>query len=218
MKKLPQSQSEDFHAVKLFSDDVKSIVDILREVSDKVEITAGEFSLDSADELSNIPQRSLDRLYVASAEPRVSLDLTGYHCVLRRGENTAETRGTFEKIKELLRARRRRAWLLAMSDLTMIILASVFMLSFFAGLFLGVPWLLVTSGVVFCALLVLVVWMLKWGVRRQSIVILQNRSETPSFWERNRDPILVRVIPTLVGVIVGSALTLLFQFLLDYLQ
>ena len=71
MKKLAKTRSEHFYPVKLFIDDIESIVDIIKETTnEKIHIQTADYAINDLSELSEIPEEEICdleiRTYVVS--------------------------------------------------------------------------------------------------------------------------------------------------------
>ena len=211
MRRRPKTYSEDVPPVKVYLDDVENIVQIIAEVSDEILLRTDEYDFEDATDLASLDQEFINALKITCSDPYLQFEFAPGWIRLYIGSDTPESRGTLEKVKAVLLARRRRlGWLRERWWL-----ASWFWLAPVSLLFLGIEssaWLPIVAGIGGTCLFAVWLW---WGYRealyRHSVIVLKRRKEEVSFWKRNSDRIIVGIITALVAGLLGSGLTLLIQ-------
>jgi len=214
MKKLIKSHSERLGPVKLYLDDIERILDIISETSHETTLLTSEYALGAVGDLENLGCESINKLIIECRELYLTVELRPYVAELYIGQDTAEARGVFEKVKTVLVANRRRPyWLIR--NLWLAVLPSA-----------PVTWLLLDAlerrSVLAAAAAILgfflmgagTWWWYELAVHRHSVVVLKRRKERTSFWKRNRDRIATGIILSVINLVAGGLLTLLIQWLL----
>ena len=214
MKKLLKSHSERLDPVKLYLDDIERILDIIRETCPETTMETDEYAVGEVAQLESLGRDSINTLDIECSRPYITLQFRPYVTSLYIGQDTAEARGVFEKVKTVLVANRRRPqWLIS---------------NLWFATWLGVPSLLlffaalerrsVAAGA--AAILGFVLagagtwWAYELAIHRHSVVVLRRRSQGASFWKRNRDRIITGIILSVIDLAAGSMFTLLIQWLL----
>lgn len=202
MEKIIKSYSEDFKPVTLFLDDLEDIVGIFKEVSNKVEIIADEYKLDDSDEFSKLRKEMVDSLIIRSLEPWISLSIEYVDSNIYLDQDTALSRGILEKVKEILKRRRRRFSWLSRDNLVGVFF-SLFSLVLFFLIYKGISqksFLYILLGIfdlLFGSLFIR--FCVKLG---RNIIYLKRHAESKSFWKRRKDEIIIAVISAIVGAVV----------------
>ena len=202
MKKVTQSHGENTKPVKLYLDDLEEIIEILKGACDEIEIQCGDMMLDSLDELLILKKEVLHDLKICGRKPYISADMSPRGIWLFISEDTAESRGLFEKVKTiLLRCRRPFTWFLHNSFLTGIawpltLLGAVY------GFKVQSKFMIALFGILFVLSIFWAIYGFQDWSRRYTVVIPKHRIESPGFAKRNRDKILLAVISALIGAMV----------------
>jgi len=211
MKKIKRGYIEDFKPVILYLDDLEEIVEILKELPNKVRILADDYELDSLDELQKINRDRLDMLIIKvvgpeASSPYISLNFLPNDILFEVDEDTAAKRGIVEKIKEFLKGRRRKLFWLTGNHLL-------------AGATTGMSiWFFMPGKILLgCAVLSLGLiwswWSFKLRDKKWSVIHLKRRSDSPSFWKRNKDEIAIVVITAIISIVFTSIINwLIFPF------
>jgi len=207
VKRIRQSHGEELKPVALYLDDLERIIEIFKEASDDVRILTSEYELDSIDEFRNLHEETLNYLKISISEPFVSLELKPNGIWLFISEDELISRGVFEKIKQLLHSRRRKlSWLTANPYLAGAAVGSSAFPFFKAIDSQNVYW-----AVLGCSLLMIGAiwtwWSFAGTLKKYSIVRLRRRAESPSFWKRKKDDIVLVIISAVVGALITLAIT-----------
>lgn len=191
--------------VLLYREDIQRLHDLLASGGARqVGVVADGYVFDSLDELLEKGGHRVESLELGTDSPRVSLTV-GTRTTIYAGRDDGESRGLFEQVREYLSGKRRRRRLTGRAAAVLAWMALA--LNFVAlGVILSTkgadtPLSLVMVG------LVVVFWAhLVADSTNKTLVYLTPGDESPGFWTRNRDAILVSLGTTLVGIVVGVLL------------
>lgn len=204
MRKRVRYLSEEFEPVTLFLDDVEKIVDAILEVSPEVELVTENYVLTNVNQLSQLREPYLKELEIRSSNPYLVLALRRSSAELRGNEDSPACRGTFEKIRSLVLSRRRVLARLAFGWFYWLV-AGIASLAILLGLVIAFwksSWIAgaaVLAGIAtYCTW---VWWQYHVTVNEHSLIVLCRSSEHQSFWQRNRDSILVGVLIAVFGAL-----------------
>lgn len=207
MKKILQSHFERLKPAKVYLDDIKEIIGFLENTCKEVEIQSGDNLLDSLGELQSLKKEVLHDLTISGKQPYISVDMNPDSLSLYITEDTPESRGLFEKVKDVLvRCRRPFTWLLHNSFLSGIPWGFAV---FFA--LLGAKtqsWSLATLSVILSLLgLIWVFYSIRDWSKRYTVIVPRHRIESPGFVKRNKDKILLAIFSAIFGALVTYLLT-----------
>jgi len=202
--------------VKLYLDDVEEIVDSFKEISGKVMISTDEYSVDAVSELSEI--HHIKELTIWSGLPYLGLMVTRHYVSLRSlGSSSTQMRGVASKISDILKSRTR------LYPLSLLSTASPY-LGVVWGLLLPLGLISIAEGVrnkqlwlfsLGSAATVLGMVMAYLGIfGLGSRIISKKRSAEESFWERNKDTVVVSTIMLFLGALLTFLGQLAWKLLL----
>jgi hypothetical protein len=183
-------------------DDLRRIHAMLQEYSgDKVEIKTDEYSFADVDDLANLRVKEINELDLStySAKGGIYVTFGKRSCSIRTTSDDMASRAILEGVKSVLASRKSLLGLLVTPPTIMYISLPLCVLGSLPRKIVPVPVALSSM------LLMLVVLCISLGSLikpRYSRVILTNRIDAPTFWERNRDVI---VVSTLVGIVCAFA-------------
>jgi hypothetical protein len=208
MERNIQSHGEHLGQVLLYREDIEHIVGLLKEVSANVELSNREHKFKDVEEWASLKREYFTNMTLAGHNPYVSLDMKENSVWLYIAEDTAQSRGAFEKIGQLLKNRKRPGHWLLYPWMAPIVL-NVCCFAFYVGV-----WHKYWTFACISATLVLGCngWLwLMWRSRmhRYCVIIPKYRVDAPNFWRRNED----RIIIAIISVAVGSLVTLLIKSL-----
>lgn len=207
MEKIIKSRWEDLPPVKLYLDDIEKIVEILREVSTTIKIETDEYSIEDVKELASLDKERVTELNIQSAEPYLNLRIGPQKSWLNIAKDEPSSRGTFEKIKEVLFLRRRKA--LGFLDKWSITFPLTWLLGFATVEFMikairGGGTLFIIGSIISPLILLFYLLLASYFWSHGSfIIILRRRSQEQSFIKRNKDRIIVGVLLALVSGAIG---------------
>jgi hypothetical protein len=204
-----QSHSEHLSPVLLYRDDIERIIELLSEISPRIELSNHDHKFNDVKEWAEVKKAYHTDIQMGARGPYISLDMNERSVFLYIAEDTAQSRGVFEKIKRLLADRKPPGHRLLNPWMP----AIAFSVCLWALLFLASS---ITRWAILGAISTLLVgaigwWVLAWRFRfkKYSVIIPKYRIEAPNFWNRNSDKIVVAII----AAVLGSLLTLLINSL-----
>jgi hypothetical protein len=206
MQKLMHSRIELLRPVTLYLEDIEQIVEILQQVSGKVELHTEEYVLEDLEQLAELKSESINEFHIMIRDPFISLELMPYRIDLYIEKDEPMSRGLFEQIKQILASRRRPyAWLIQAPFFTGLlsglgIIALVFsMIGFVKG-----AWFSSILGTVFAGFTLLWAWNgYRDGSERYSIIVLKHKIHASSFFKENLDAIAVALVVSILSLIIG---------------
>jgi ABC-type Fe3+ transport system permease subunit len=144
-------------------------------------------------EWAGLPKAHFTNLSIASTKPYISLSLTPRHIHLRIAEDTAQSRGVFEKIRLILRKRRRTSlWIM---HLWIWLIGLPISGTIFVYAVIEKMW--IVSCIAVFAYLGFNIWY--WGNWYHTIIIPKYRIEAPSFWKSNYNTIIISIFSAILG-------------------
>jgi hypothetical protein len=206
MEKVKESPELRTGCVKLYLDDISSIVESMQAINEngKLKITVGGYQFSSIEDLSEIKQKEhneIDIMYEMSS-PYGSMTFRAYkkhtHLEYYQSDNSLAFRGAFSNIEKIVIARRRKwGWVEKF---------------FWGATSLGLPVAILimlgqvnnnptitTIGILFSGImLVAFVMFLVTIPVRVSKIILVEKIEHSTFWKRNKDKIWIAFISSLM--------------------
>jgi len=214
MKKITRSYGEHLKPVKLYLDDLEKVTRILSDVTENVNLSTDEYSLDNVRQLQELKREYITELEIKIREPHVSLSLKPDNVWLYISQDDPVSRGLFEKIKKtLLECKHPRSWLIQTA-----------WMAFVAGSIVGGGIILALYGIVkqnylhFSIGVASIVLSLLWSwydhkteLRMYSIIILKHRIDTPPFFKRNADHIVLAFISAILGGVITLIVTELIE-------
>jgi hypothetical protein len=208
MERIIQSHGEHLKPVLLYRDDIEQIVEVMQELSPNVELSTDHYKFNDLKEWAELKRDYFTNMQVLTRTPFVSLELKESEIWLYIAEDTAQSRGAFEKIKRILADHTRPS--VKVMNTWMPPMAGAICLQPITFLTLHRSW----ASLTIAAIIVLgCAWWFWWAVHtrfhKYSIVIPKYRTDAPSFWKRNSDKIVLGIITAALG----SLLTLLIKSL-----
>lgn len=191
MKRLRKSLVRLLPPVTLFVDDVERIIEIMSKASTDPTFTVktDEYSLEHAKQLENLKGEKVGKLKITLREPWISVEVEDDWVRLYAEEDSPVTRGILSEVKDLLRPRRRMLSIAETRSTFAVFLLLLLAGSLVSELGKGQWW--GYGGYVFAAAgLVVVIRMFTV----KSVIIPARRIERESFWQRNRDQIVVAAL------------------------
>ncbi|MBI3323786.1 MAG: hypothetical protein HYZ92_00715 [Candidatus Omnitrophica bacterium] len=205
MEKIKQSRIESLPPVVLYRDDLEELVEILKEGCGQIEIVTDTFRL-AAEELATLQEERIRSIRFETHNPSLTLSFQHFQANLLVLDNDPVSEGIVYKIKECLRSRRRALWwlLTPWGTWTLGIPLNI-LLIFGRSISLVVSFSLLGIGI--GAFL----WGFREGTTRYSVIGLGRKNQVPSFWEKNRDSIILMFFSALVGALVTEVIRRLFK-------
>lgn len=222
MKKIKDNPKLNTGCVKLYLDDIISIVESIQEVNKdgKLEIKVGGYQFSSLANLSELKQKEHDEISITYeilvlpyARMSFWVDKKNAHFSYYQSEDSLVFKGVYSNIEKIVLARRRKwEWVetffyIAMSLGTP---ASIFLLT---GQVNSNP--LITNlgfGIAAVMLVALAMFLFTIPVRKSRIILVE-KIEHNTFWKRNKDAILISSISSVISFLLGVLGTLFVQSL-----
>lgn len=204
MKRIDQSILSFYSPLILFLDDLTEILQIFKDADKSPEISTKEYLYDSIEEMQEKNKSGrLTCLNIRTHTPYISLDLTPYHAYLQSLSSRVEAAGLFLNIDKVLRRRQRSAsWLFSFGGrcFLAILLGVMVPILFRKGIIVGLISILVCGGSI--------VWTSWIKAKCHSLIILRPKSGFSGFVQRNKDQLIVGIVTTILGAILGVIVTL----------
>ena len=193
-------------------DDIRSIVDAAQDIGKdgKLKISIGGYEFSSIEELSQLKQKEHDSIQMSyqTSSPYSSFEVSvrnRYSSVsfYPSSENRLIAKGAFASVEKLILSKRRKwQWVDTffyastglLTGVSLLLLQGKVYKDLFAtylGLGIGIIWIL---G--------LILFVSTAPLRKSKIVIV-DKADHSSFWNRNKDQILITVISSIVTFILG---------------
>jgi hypothetical protein len=206
MKRKGESLGVHCKPVVLHREDVLRLHEILADGDQrKVDVEADGYMFDDLHELLGKGGHQVDTLQLKTSSPYVSLKIESKSIWLYASSDDAESRGLYEQLREYLSGRRRRRWLTG-TVATVIAWTAVALMLLNAAIDAATK---VAETAFFVSLIVLIAVYWVWWIARitnRSLIYLTSGSDSPGFWQRNKDSVLVSLGTTVVGVVLGIVL------------
>jgi hypothetical protein len=209
MKKVVDSLGERLPPVKLYLDDIHNFFQILSEVSTDVKIETQGYEFKSVSDLKELDKDSIHAFKIYSSDPYISLDISSGSTIwLFTDKDLPAQRGVFEKMKKELIEKKRYS-------IPIIIYLILFTLIFNIALFF-VPYIEIPLK--YFPLIILFTFGISFFIgyiayrilqSKKSIIFLDKKIDSPNFWNRNKDQLIVAVASSVVGAIIGTVITFL---------
>jgi len=191
--------------LRLYSDDLENINKLMSQLSKKTSWTTDKYNYNSFEEFNaNNKERELKKLEIKSFEPFISIDLSQHSGELRVHSTEIVHDGIFHSLDKILSQR----------DIKFITLLEAKPIHL---IYLGV-FLVVISFIKISPLILLIpfiIFILFQGLvgyirfTRSSMVKMHPFGDEKTFWTRNKDQVILLIL----GAIIGSALTVLINYL-----
>ncbi len=211
MEKLPKSIYRSLPLLRVYLDDLQEIENILKEHFDgKVEVRTKDYKIDSVEELQKLKDTQINHIRFIGGTFDLDVELKPDNGNIYCTQDCPLNRGIVSQIEELLLKRKRRFDINLAKLWWVALIYSLVTLFWFikSGFSISIKVSLALTG---GSILIMTYYYYIWRAdnRRHSIVILKHKTESPSFWQRNKDQIWL----LLIGGVVGSFLTLLVQLI-----
>jgi hypothetical protein len=210
MEKIQDTVSKQLPALRLYLDELKALHEFLSQICKKpIAIRTCGYKLNTFDELSSLPKDSTHEISFNSLEPYLSVELTSYNGRIYLGDTGVQAEGIAAHIEKILLTGK-------------IFHPNLTKYSFLYGIFSGLPLFISFFGrnsdyVIFGLIWMLIcfAWLLfdlfYYQQKNYNTIIFHLRKETPNFWKRNMDKIIMLIIGTIFGALVTSAIELLVK-------
>jgi hypothetical protein len=206
MEKLSKHIRVKLPPARLYLNDLREIESILKEHCEVLSLAAEGYGFASIDELKDLKVKSINELNISSSKPFISLDFSFADSYIYSRRDDANIHGMIVKIAEFLKGRRKWSGFLKSYKLYFVMVVFVF----------GLQWLIASSipSTVWvkdgAALLSSLILMLGWiyitdkRIAYNVINLYERVGEKEGFFKRNQDQIVIRLLFTILGVILGA--------------
>ncbi len=221
MKRVAHEWSRSYRGLSLFRENLEAIIDIVTKETDQsksseaVSIRLDDFLLDNAAELGEIGAKKAGQLTIAIGGDRLLLHLGSDYASLEvKSPQDTKLMGIAGKVDGILARSQDARWAIfqfARTTLPQLALAGSGFLIFFVGIEYCSPWvgaILLGVGLGFMIAASFLGYYMRMKAAR---IALSYSHEIQSFFERNKDAILVNLIAGVVGAILGILGTLFVQ-------
>jgi hypothetical protein len=176
----------------------------------RVAIETEDYILSDPKDLVNIKKKQINDLTVSMRHPHLRLELRGFEDRLYRADDTPISIVTATKIREIINLHRRKYYRITEG----VILPTVSLFIPIIALLVAirsVNYIFIALNIA-CLLLALlwIVFATRRSLKQHTIIFPKRRANVDSFWNRKGDDILLIVISSIVGAIVGGIITYLF--------
>lgn len=221
MKKIKENPELDTGSVKLYLDDILSIVESMQEVeaNGELEITVGGYQFSSTDELAELNQKehqSICIVYKTStlySTARFLVSKKYAHLSYSSIEDSLALRGAFANIERIILTHRRKwDWVFWFFYGAMCFGMSVSIFLLLGKVNQSPVMTYIGFGIAAVMLIALAMFLFTIPVRASKI-ILADKIEHDTFWKQNKDTVIVTAISSTISFILGVLGTLLVQVL-----
>lgn len=211
MKKVDEFPQLDTGSVKLYLDDISSIVETIQKTSKdgKIYITVGGYQLSSMDEISKLDKKEYDSIEIEchTFSPyqrfRFWVNKGGVHLTYYASDNSLVLKGAFSSIEQIILAHRRKwdwvePFFYRFSSIAGALLLPCSILFFVTH---NLVVMSIDIGGIILYSIIILMYLLTKPVRVSKIVLV---SPIPhdTFWKRNKDAILVNAITGVIGLVI----------------
>lgn len=199
-------------SVILYNDDIEEIVDVLKAACTKVTIEDDEYEYASLEELKQQRGKKIKKLTITGHSPYIILKVKrAKFASSLYAEGTEESIIPYTKIKAVLERRKRRVLHFFFNWYSYFVLSGIVtVLTYIISRIrpdLASTWISHVAQVII--IVVILAFVMSVGMGGFSLIVLNKQHEQESFWDRNKDVVIVGIIMA----IIGSLLTLLVTYL-----
>ena len=208
MPRRIKSLSRSGPPVKLYLEDIGAIWDVLKDTCEEVILKTEEYEYGSVEEFARESKGIIHKLTFTGSRPYLTVDLALDNSRLYAGADDAKSYGGLEKVRELLKQRRRPVVSVATGGTGIVLLLfAAFLLSYLGAEAIRYRslWWGIATALVVLIVLYLVVMSFRW-ITRGNLIIPKHRAEAPSFFRRNQDQLVTGIILSLFGALIGYVL------------
>ena len=215
MERQPQPLSKNYMPLTLWREDLEELLSILRRRGAKGKIGTGDYVFEDLEELVGHFGSSVQTQFTLSgSHPHyVSLDLSNLSARLYVSGDAPDASGIYFEMDKVLVARQRRWPFLYWISFLLILGFVPAGLSFLSkyNSWLSADYVAVASFaiVLWCA------WAWFVRLRRYSVIRLERKGTTKTFFQRTKDQLALAIISALVGALVGIGATKLGEIILS---
>jgi len=223
MKKKEVRISERLYPVILYLDDIKKIVDIMEKDFDRIKISTEEYEFESFEEFYNEYQsqntETLKKMTIWGYEKDTThrffdpfhISIDDYCLNINIQKDNSLHKGISENIKKVLKEKKRLfSWEFEYPK-TFYIISNIF---FWTSLIVISSLTIISPGYkLWLACLITILYLLvfvrdnKIENNEYCLIYLKEKNKLPSFWKRKKDDIILVLISSIGGAVIGSIIT-----------
>jgi hypothetical protein len=224
VERRPQHIRRSTWRSRLYIDDIQEIVDVLGAEGAEVEISVPGYSTKGgADQLLQFKGKTLHEIQIRRPRPEyVSVDPQPGRGSVYGAEDDAATVGLVNKAADVLRRCRRWPSIVVFNVITSFVLVlswATFIVVLSASEPADAHWSAEKKTLLIAPLLpiLLFVGAALWiSLRRHTVIVCSHRSDAPTYWRRNKDPITAAIIAGVVGAFLGTLIAIVVTKALEW--
>jgi len=220
LKKIKKALSADFGPLVLYLDDIEEIISFLKELTDNFSIETFNFEYEGFAELQKSSEDLTHSLKICSRSPFFEINIHGGSSHVYSSGGSSAEKGVFYSICELLK--RKRRWFAHIftkylfSFWFLVGMGSVFGL--FIGDFLGTYAKTGNKTLIFFPILAVIFlgiylilsyfYLIFYLLKKGSLIYLSTRKNSPGFFMRNKDQLVLIFVSSVVTAILTYFVTI----------
>lgn len=203
MKKKSVTHGEHLKPITLYSDDLDFIHEKILDTCSKIEYSTDRYEYDSLEELKKESSPKVDNLSISGRNPYISIDISKHRIWLYTSGENSDVVNLYYFFKDYLQKKGSiyskifNTWIWGIINAFFLPSGLLFL---FSDYFLKkTP--ISSNKVLILGLSVLVIGLLISLIfyRKGSVIYLSSKNDTDSFFERNRDSIILLVLGAIIG-------------------
>jgi len=206
MQSLTKHLSINYKPCILYLDDLQTIYNILHEVSPNIIVSSKEYEFENIDDISKLENKTIHYLIMQINEPHIKLEFANSSISFYASKDDFYTRGIASKIKEVFAKRERPLMWLFNPKVTGGIIGTSIALYFLKKEILPlryIPLIELVSYLLFVFGLLFGWYSMKIDFNRYATIHLENFKSKISFWQKNKDAILLAILSAIFGAILS---------------
>lgn len=198
MEKIEKLINQTFNPVILYLDDIKKIYELMESEEPELRIITDDYILDNIDELSNLKRESINVLQISKDHYNFRFEMGESDIRFVSGKDTPAISGIYLQIKEIMKKRERKLVSFFRSKAFILIFPGIGGMLFWFGILRWKSVHAIVIGLAIFLLTILISFKYTFG-SYQSKIILKYKIDSPSFFRRNRDEIIIGIVFYILG-------------------
>jgi hypothetical protein len=206
MKQLRKFHTEKLPPTILYLDDIERIYNILTRYATEVSIKTKDYALDSPKHLPELKQEYINELRFYANEPFIQLSLLRDGAEMVVYDDDPHAMAAVSDIRRIINSRIRligNIWLRVALLLTLPVVFSSWIITNLQ--YIGIYELLQLGLFIIAMVIVAHIY-----GSRFSTILLSYKIDSPSWWKRNQDNLIVGIILVIVGIVIGYVFSKVF--------
>jgi hypothetical protein len=201
----PSALTKNYMPLILWREDVEELVSILKLRGASIEIVKGDYSFETLDEFENYAgPNSQTNVKIVSGQPYTSIELAPWQASLYVAGTHEQASGIFFELDKVLAGHQRRWPILYSLWFANVIVWGCYGVTLGAR-YVGAPWQVSEAATyVQVAALVWLLWIALVRFRRHSIVRMERRARARSFFQRNKDQLVIAIVAAVLEAVLGA--------------